>query len=122
MGLLYWGKPEKIRSTESHREMHSADGAPPGTYVPNMPEADQYKWKAKRIGGTDPRIEIRKTTEGKKVIRDRCWHCTEGRAQVSIVARPDGTILMSMNGKALFDTSELEQVLAEIRGVYLTSG
>lgn len=37
MGLLYWDKPEKIRSSEAHREMHSADGAPPGTWTSAAP-------------------------------------------------------------------------------------
>jgi hypothetical protein len=115
MKLLCWDKIEKVRSEKEHREMHLADGAPPGTYAPNMAEADMLKWKAKRIGGSDPRIEIRKTTEGKKVVKNGHWHHTEGRAQVFIVARPDGTVLMSMNGKALFDARELEQVFSEIR-------
>ena len=49
MGLLCWDKPKRARATKDHNEMHQADGAPPGTYVPNMSEADRLKWKAKKV-------------------------------------------------------------------------
>lgn len=42
--------------------MYSADGAPPGVYVPNMSDEDKEKWLAKvAYGKTDyPQAEIRK--------------------------------------------------------------
>lgn len=60
--LLSWEQPKRLKSTEEWQE-RSADGAPPGVYVPNMSKDDQLKWKAKLIGKNSetPRIEIRKT-------------------------------------------------------------
>jgi len=117
MALLSWDKPRKVRSTEAHAERYQADGAPPGTFVPNMSEADKFRWKAKSIGGKDPRIEIRKTTEGIKVTRPGSYgpfaSYWEGNAQVLIVVRPDGTVTFSANGKARFDVSELTAVFGE---------
>ena len=120
MALLTWDKPKKLRSTEEHNRMHSADCVADGAYAPNMSDADKRKWKAKKIGGKDPRIEIRKTTPGHLVktpaVGGGWFHSHyEGHAQVLMVVRPNGTVLMSMNSKAEFDMGELEQALAEAR-------
>ena len=114
MPLLCWDEPKKVRSTEEHNREFSCEVAD-GAYVSNMSKEDCYKWKAKKIGGKDLRIEVRKTTEGKKVFKHGYHNSTIGQAAVLIVARSDGSILMSMNGKALFDTDELKQVLQEIK-------
>jgi hypothetical protein len=76
----------------------SADSAPPGVYVPNMSEADRDAWKAKLIGGRDPRVEIRKAAGG---------------TQVLIVVRPGG-VRMSMNGPASFTREEWGQLAAAV--------
>jgi len=114
MALLSWEKPKKVRSTKDHNAMHSADCSVPGTYAPNMSQDDKLKWKAKKIGGKDPRIEVRKTTEGVLVSDGNCTRW-EGAAQVLIVVRPDGTAQFSMNSKARFDVSELCAVFGECR-------
>ncbi len=59
--ILSFVKPKKALSTEDWKNQHSADGAPPGVYVPNMSEEDMLKWKAKVVGSKDGnhQIEIR---------------------------------------------------------------
>lgn len=59
---LRWDKPKKVRSSEDHAETFVADGAPPGTYVPNMSSEDRASWKAKLVGvrSNFPHVEIRK--------------------------------------------------------------
>jgi hypothetical protein len=122
MGLLCWDKPKKKRPTKAHNEKFQSDSGVDGTYVPNMSEDDKLKWKAKKIGGKDPRIEIRKTTEGTLHSEptghgfDRNWW--EGRAQALLVVRwpldeNRPTVTFSSNGKAEFDLSELRDVLQE---------
>lgn len=98
MSILVWDKPPKTKTTEEHNDYYIADSAPPGVYVPNMSVEWQKAWKAKKIGGTDPRVEIRKSTNG---------------VQALIVVRRDGQVQMSMNGKATFDITELATVLSE---------
>ena len=60
----------KIKKAMPHSEWEkiSADGAPPGVYCPNMSVEDMHKWKAKLVGGTDPRVEIRKTISGARLL------------------------------------------------------
>jgi len=61
MGILSWDKPKKAMSTEQWKSI-SADGAPPGVYVPNMSREDDLKWKAKLTGQRrgSPQVEIRR--------------------------------------------------------------
>jgi len=68
MGLLFFGKTEKIRSTEEHNKMYSSSAEASGTYEPNMSERDKLRWKAKHIKGKDERIEIRKTMHGISLV------------------------------------------------------
>jgi len=61
MGLIYWEKPKKLRSTEKHNATYSSDSGVAGTYVPNMSEKDRKKWKGKITQTTtSPQVEIRK--------------------------------------------------------------
>lgn len=62
MNVLMWDKPAKIMTEEERAAAYQADGAPPGVYVPNMSDEDRRRWKAKKIGGDHPRVEIRKDT------------------------------------------------------------
>lgn len=90
--------------------MFSSDTNVAGTYVPNMSEASMVKWKAKRIKGSDPRVEIRKTI-------------LDGHAQVLLVVR-EGSVTMSANGKMNWTDSlweDLNKAVAEAR-VYLRCG
>jgi hypothetical protein len=61
MGVLMWDKPEKLHDSKEHADMYSADGAPPGVFVPNMSDEDAMRWKAKFVGRkTDtPQVELR---------------------------------------------------------------
>lgn len=93
MGVLVWAKPAKVMTDEEWRSI-SADSAPPGVYVPNMSDASRRAWKAKAIGGRDPRVEIRKTADG---------------TQVLTIVRPE-SVRMSMNGPATFTRQEWDEL------------
>lgn len=56
-----WDKPKRVMSKEDWAE-NQADGAPPGTFMPNMSAEDVAKWKAKLVGHKTsyPQVEIRK--------------------------------------------------------------
>lgn len=107
--ILEWKKPPKKMSVEDWKSI-SADGAPPGVYVPNMPEEWKGKWKAKKVGGNDPRVEIRKTFDGIGAKgggyqgRDENHH-----AQVLIVVRDTGMV-MSANSKMAMDFDDYNQL------------
>jgi hypothetical protein len=66
--ILDFDKPKKLRPTVAHNAVHSSDSGVDGTYVPNMSRKDRAKWKAKQIGGDDPRVEIRKTEARGKIL------------------------------------------------------
>lgn len=116
MALLNFDVPKKVRSSKEHAAEFSSDTGIPGTYVPNMSKADLLTWKAKKIGGEDPRIEIRKTVDGKEHGHRRLSY-----AQVLLIVRPDGSVVMSANGRMVFDAdpygtnewNELHQAVAE---------
>ena len=95
MGILSWDTPKKKRSTEEHNAMHSSDSGVEGTYVPNMSEDDNLKWKAKLInkGKANARVEIRKLFPAKY-------------AQVFIIVALDGWDLSS-KGETKDNTSGL---------------
>jgi hypothetical protein len=59
--ILMWDKPTPVM-TKEQRDSISADGAPPGCYVPNMSPTDRMRWKAKLVGTTKgfPQVEIRR--------------------------------------------------------------
>ena len=59
-GVLFWGTPKKARPQAEHNQTSFNDG-PPGAYIPNMSDENRQRWKAKKIGGKHPRVEIRKT-------------------------------------------------------------
>jgi len=60
---LCWDKPKQVM-TKEERGAYTADGSPPGCYVPNMSHSDIKKWKAKLLGKKSgfPRVEIRKNS------------------------------------------------------------
>lgn len=97
-GLLSWERPEKAQSTEKHNSC-TADGAPPGVYVPNMSEADARKWRAKLVGGKDPRVEVR---------------TTQCNANLVLIVRPH-EVKLSMNGPACFDATTWEELQTAVR-------
>ena len=114
MSLLCWDKPEQKRPTTEHNDKFQSDSGVDGTFVPNMSEEDMDKWKAKKVGGTDPRVEIRKTTRGPARGSDKYgsyaqalltvrWDTSKGRASATF----------SSNGKAEFDLVDLRDVLIE---------
>ena len=119
--ILDFDKPKKARSTEEHNEIYSADCPAAGIYVPNMSDADMLKWKAKVIGGKDPRVEIRKSVRGvdPTLIREDNFSIYNGHcsAQVLIIVRPN-KVIMSSNGRMVFDGKvweELSKAVEEAR-------
>ena len=56
-----WDKPKQVVSKEEWAS-NQADSAPPGTFMPNMSEADRMRWKAKLVGTTKgfPQVELRR--------------------------------------------------------------
>lgn len=107
--MLFWGTPTKVRSTDEHNATHVADSAPPGVYVPNMSSQDMARWKAKKVNGQDPRVEVRKSTKGTLRPGER----SPSFAQALLIVRPDGTVTISSNGKAEFNIVELAEALIE---------
>lgn len=127
MGILDWDKPRKVMSTEEWRTI-SADSAPPGVYVPNMSDDDMRKWKAKLIGGKNPRVEIRKTIVGKPrpaPKRMHSWSPTiTNSAQLLIIVDQD-SVRMSANGTIdmpMTEFTELDIAVKEARMVLLEKG
>lgn len=99
--LLSFGKVKKTNNT--------ASGG--GMYVQNMSQKDMDKWKAKKVGGKDPRIEIRKTVSGfdpaeeEKRLKRGWGHYNNGNncnAQILAIVRPDGSVVLSANGRMAF--------------------
>jgi hypothetical protein len=110
---LYWQKPAKARSTAEHNEMHSSDSVP-GTYASNMSDEDFERWRAKKVGGEDPRVEIR----------------TGGIAGANVVLivrsefRPDpkcprwhtlGQVSLSLNGTAQMTFGQVDELYAAVQ-------
>lgn len=121
--ILDFGKPKKLRPAAEHNAMHSSDSGVDGTYAPNMSRKDMAKWKAKKIGGDDPRVEIRKTVEGtdpslRKQLAGRGWASSSaghGKQLRGAIVRPSG-VIMSANSRMVFDNvtwAELHQAVAE---------
>lgn len=101
--ILRWDAPKKKLTDEAWRSI-SADGAPPGVYTPNMSDEDAKTWRAKKIGGKDPRVEIR-------VLKG---------SQMLVVVRPEGYMTVSMNGPMLFtpsDWADFQSAVEEAREV-----
>ena len=115
-GILSFEKPEKLRPTEEHNEMFSSDSGIPGTYVSNMSEEDELKWKAKHIKGSDERIEIRKTLEcGTNIVikvHKRCL--TQDEYDTAPYSKKHKDIVMSVNGKMDMTNTEYLQMLSAI--------
>lgn len=114
MPVLSFEKPKKLRSTEEHNDIFQSDTNIAGTYVPNMSEEDKLKWKAKKISGDDPRVEIRKTVYGKAPDI-----AVSGYAQVLIVVRKS-SVVISSNGRMVFDATnwdDLKDAVDEARNI-----
>lgn len=84
MTRLSWDKPKKIMSSQAREQEYQSDTSIPGTYVPNMSAEDKARWKAKYVGGDDPRVEVRVSITG---------------VQVVMVIRGPSEVELSMNGK-----------------------
>lgn len=112
MGVLVWDKPERAISIEKWKGI-SADGAPPGVYMPNMSEAAMKLWKAKLIATKtdDPRVEIRKTAAAQILIIVR-----QGESLDKWGRKSRSNVTISMNGQARFsieEFAELDQAVEE---------
>ena len=106
MGILMWDKPQK-KLSKKEWEAISADGAPPGVYHPNMSDQDRERWKAKKVGGKNPRVEVRKTTRGKNLKGGNSY------SQLLVIVFKDGRLQMSANGTSVMEAAELVEVVIE---------
>lgn len=99
--VLTWEKAPKALPAEEWMG-YQADGAPPGTYQPNMDDDWKLRWKAKMAGqrGGSLRVEIRKSTQV----------CHAGSVQVLIIVHEDGGVVMSMNGTAGFSPQDWQRL------------
>ena len=125
MSILSWDTPAKARSSKEHTTMYSSDSGVPGTYVPNMDEADMAKWKAKLVGARSdhPRVEIRKSIGGVQLLvivcADPAPYPVSGDWKAVDVWRRSGTacnVSMSMNGTLRMgfgDWAEFDQAISE---------
>ena len=108
MSVLDFKKPVKLLPTAVWNDNHQSDSDIAGTYVPNMSEADKLKWKAKRIVGSDPRVEIRKTISNHGDY-----------AQMLVIVRKD-EVVISGNGRMNFSQenwNDLFDAVAEAKAL-----
>jgi hypothetical protein len=105
--------------TRKQRESFSADGAPPGVYIPNMSGTDMRKWKAKLIKGEFARVEIRKSAGSQMVIivslsgtpiTTNKVYDHSIRAYKKVPCFQDVNVKMSMNGPAHMSFKELNEL------------
>ena|SRR5271154_473106 len=122
MKILDFGKPQKVLPTEVHNRMYRSSARAAGTYVPNMSTEDRMKWKAKKISGKDPRVEIRKTVTGTDpTLKSVQMGFSPQRvsSQILVIVRSD-KVVMSANGRVVFDNktwSELQLVVQEAKEI-----
>lgn len=114
MSILQWDKPPKVRSTEEHNKMYSSSADAPGTYVPNMTASDQNSWKAKHVGGDDPRVEIRKSVDYVNVV----LHVRLNRRKSTMKYHEhqlNGHVSMSLNGTGQFSSIEWDEMVEAVQ-------
>src|SRR5271170_6535688 len=120
--ILTWDKPKQVMTRDEY-EAISADSAPPGVYTPNMSRVDTYKWRAKKVGGRNPRVEIRKSVLGPDPLSyddgetpvgvlPRRPHCM---AQLVVVVMADGRVRMSQNGPAVYTAHEWTELMIVVQ-------
>lgn len=67
MKILTFEKPKKI--TNDPESLGGFCGGPEGGYIPNMSQEDIEKYKAKKVGGEVPRVEIRVSHPSEVLIK-----------------------------------------------------
>lgn len=107
MSILHWGSVPKAESHEDWSK-RSAEGAPPGVYTPNMSEADRHRWKAKKIGGKTPRIEIRKSVVGFEIVKPGKYESIP-YSQMLVIVTPK-SVTISGNGPMQFSDQEYREL------------
>lgn len=109
--ILDFDKPKKLTDSKTHNQTYQSDSGVAGTYVPNMSDDDNKKFKAKRVGGVDERIEIRVSLSGVqmvvKVFKEENNKPQEYWKRHKIVQ-------MSMNGKLNLSLEDWENVTQAI--------
>jgi hypothetical protein len=103
--VIDWKKPKKARPQAEHNRYSFNDG-PPGGYIPNMSDEAKARWKGKKIGGKNPRVEIRKTgCQGNQML---------------IIVSPTNGVRISMNGPIVLnfpDWADMQAAISEAREV-----
>lgn len=127
--LIDWNKPKKSRSQKEHNAMFSSDSGVAGTYVPNMSQEDQEKWKGKLInkGKPNARVELRKSFEATQLLLivalDGWDYKNESRTPDRWGRSTLGkNVRMSMNGPlslSFEEMQEMSQVIQEAKEAML---
>lgn len=115
--ILSWVKPKRKMPISEWKEI-KADSAPDGVYTPNMELEDMLKWKAKYHGGSDPRVEIRKTFRhcNNKPYPNLINYSSQALIVVRINKNSDEpTVLISTNGKMGMTLTEAMDLPKAIR-------
>ncbi len=129
MGLLCWERPDKQwAAQEEYEEANSSSAEAAGTYVPNMSDEDNAKWKAKLVGQkTGPlRVEIRRylgEAQVVVVVSEETQGALGYWFRESLKYDPNRkprmvNVSLSANGKVAIsfeDWAELQIVIAEAR-------
>ena len=109
--ILTFEKPKKIMDAKEREEKYSSDSGVPGTFVPNMTQADRERYKAKIVAGDVPRIEIRVSHDCEMLIKVKNTKFGRGKGWNSLEEKKGyehgyDNIKMSMNGAANFTYDE----------------
>lgn len=123
MAVLMWEKPEPVMSKEE-RASYQADGEPPGTFISNMSDVDNMRWKAKLVGVRTgyPQVELRRDHAvvvlslcGYKYKNHDCRWTPENVKRATDRGRDLPNVYMSFNGHSftLDEFAELQQAIEE---------
>lgn len=115
MSILRWDKPSRAVSVEEWKS-RQADGAPPGTYIPNMSDEDASTWRAEIKGKTteNPVVEIRRSLGMQLLVRVARYGTFRDKYGYTY----DGDIAISMNATCYMsfaEWQELHQCINEAR-------
>ena len=115
--IVMWDKPKRKMSKEDWKNSHSACGAPPGTYVPNMSRKDAKRWKGKIVGQRlgHPQAELRKSFNGAQML---IIISVKGGYKYKYYDRAKTkkfNVHMSLNGGAQMNFAELNEMQVAIQ-------
>lgn len=102
---IYFGTVARVETVEDWKA-NQADGAPPGTYVPNMSDEDAARWRGSVVGWRTKgwAVTVRRTIMHSQVVA-RFEHFKDGKAHVTLST--NGRICLDAEGAV--DLAEILQ-------------